>query len=171
MCCHPQVTGQQCPVGDAASLAPCLQESRPVALDTLVVPTLPELVSSPLVKAIEVDVISNTSCSSSSVADSMVSARQEPEYNAAFVKDINIFDGTIIQAGSQFLKIWELSNTGPTEWPVNTVLQYIGGDRMFTDSDVDVSNPKFEIVLASVGESVCVTADLKAPALPGRYIS
>lgn len=171
MCCHPQVTGQQCPVGDAASSAPSPQESRPVALDTLVVPTLPEIVSSPFAKAVEIDVISSASCSSSGVADSMVSARQEPEYNATFVKDINIFDGTVIQAGSQFLKIWELSNTGPTEWPVDTVLQYVGGDRMFTDSDVDVSKPKFKIILASVGESVCVTADLKAPALPGRYIS
>ncbi|KAF9391410.1 hypothetical protein CPB97_006697 [Podila verticillata] len=171
VCCHPQVTGQQCPVGDAASSAPSPQESRPVALDTLVIPTLPEIVSSPFAKTIGIDVISSASCSSSSVADSMVSARQEPEYNAAFVKDINIFDGTVIQAGSQFLKIWELSNTGPAEWPVGTVLQYIGGDRMFTDSDVDVSKPQFKIILASVGESVCVTADLKAPALPGRYIS
>lgn len=175
MCCHPQATGQQCPVGDvviASLTAPTAspQESRPVALDTLVVPTLPKIVASTVTKTIPV-AASASSSSSSSVADSMVSARQEPEYHAVFVKDINIFDGTVIQAGSQFLKIWELSNTGPSEWPVDTVLQYVGGDRMFTDSDVDVRNPEFKIVLAIVGESVCVTADLKAPALPGRYIS
>lgn len=141
-----------------------------MALDTLVVPTLPEIITSTFAKTIPA-AASTSSSSSSSVADSMVSAQQEPEYNAVFVKDINIFDGTVIQAGSQFLKIWELSNTGPSEWPVDTVLQYVGGDRMFTDSDVDVRNPEFKIVLASVGDSVCVTADLKAPALPGRYIS
>ncbi|KAG0320193.1 hypothetical protein BG000_003662 [Podila horticola] len=175
VCCHPQATGQQCPVGDVviASLTaptPSPQESRPVALDTLVVPTLPEIITSTFAKIIPA-AASTSSSSSSSVADSIVSAQQEPEYNAVFVKDINIFDGTVIQAGSQFLKIWELSNTGPSEWPVDTVLQYVGGDRMFTDSDVDVRNPEFKIVLASVGDSVCVTADLKAPALPGRYIS
>ncbi|KAG0087268.1 hypothetical protein BGZ93_011062 [Podila epicladia] len=173
VCCHPQATGQKCPVGDvviASLTSPSPQESRPVAVDSLVIPTLPEIVTSTFTKITPVTA-SSSSSSSSSVADSMVSARQEPEYHAVFVKDINIFDGTVIQAGSQFLKIWELSNTGPSEWPVDTVLQYVGGDRMFTDSDMDVRNPEFKIVLAGVGESVCVTADLKAPAHPGRYIS
>ncbi|KAG0315588.1 hypothetical protein BGZ99_007363 [Dissophora globulifera] len=98
-------------------------------------------------------------------------ALQDPMFSATFVKDINLHDGTVIQAGSQFLKIWEMSNPGPSEWPKDTVLQYVGGDRMFTDVDMDVKTPLFKIPLAAVSESVCVTADLKAPALPGRYIS
>ncbi|KAF9352843.1 hypothetical protein BGX26_009359 [Mortierella sp. AD094] len=94
-----------------------------------------------------------------------------PKYNASFVKDINLHDGTVIQAGSQFLKIWEMLNTGPGEWPKDTAIQYVGGDRMFTDADMDVKTPYFKIPLAAVDESVCVTADLKAPSQPGRYIS
>ncbi|KAK3844076.1 MAG: hypothetical protein J3R72DRAFT_82419 [Linnemannia gamsii] len=90
---------------------------------------------------------------------------------AMFVKDININDGTVIQAGSQFLKIWEMSNPGTGEWPKDTVLQFVGGDRMFTDVDTNKTAPYFQISLAAVGESVCVTADLKAPPQPGRYVS
>ncbi|KAF9086970.1 hypothetical protein BGX23_008430 [Mortierella sp. AD031] len=90
---------------------------------------------------------------------------------AYFVKDINISDGTTIQAGSQFLKIWEMSNPGPADWPKGTVLQFVGGDRMFADADADEHSPHFNIPLAVVGDSVCVTSDLKAPAHPGRYIS
>jgi len=87
------------------------------------------------------------------------------------VKDINIHDGTVIQAGSQFLKIWEMSNEGPNEWPQDTVVQFVGGDRMFSDEQVDIKFPHFKVPLAAIGKSVCVKADLKAPALPGRYIS
>jgi len=90
---------------------------------------------------------------------------------ALFVKNINIHDGTVIQAGSQFLKIWEMSNPGPEEWPKDTAVQFVGGDRMFTDADLNEKNLCFRITLAKVGESVCVTADLKAPSLPGRYVS
>jgi hypothetical protein len=91
--------------------------------------------------------------------------------NAMFVKDININDGTTIQAGSQFLKIWEMSNPGAGEWPKDTILQFVGGDRMFSDVDANKANPHFKIPLAPVCESVCVTADLKAPPQPGRYVS
>lgn len=42
---------------------------------------------------------------------------------------------------------------------------------MFADVDANKSCPQFKISLAPVGESVCVTADLKAPPLPGRYVS
>ncbi|GJJ76370.1 next to BRCA1 gene 1 protein [Entomortierella parvispora] len=95
----------------------------------------------------------------------------ETQYRAAFVKDINLQDGTVIQAGSQFLKIWEISNPGPSVWPKNTRLQFVGGDRMVNDLESTPSTPGFQIELASVGESVCVSADLKAPAYPGRYVS
>ncbi|KAI8363755.1 hypothetical protein B0O80DRAFT_21429 [Mortierella sp. GBAus27b] len=90
---------------------------------------------------------------------------------AMLVKDINIHDGTVIQAGSQFLKIWEMLNEGPSEWPQDTVVQFVGGDRMFSDEQMEDQFPNFKIPLAVVGKSVCVKADLKAPALPGRYIS
>lgn len=90
---------------------------------------------------------------------------------ALFIKDININDGTTIQAGSQFLKIWEMSNPGAGAWPQDTVLQFVGGDRMFADVDANKTSPHFKIPLAPVCESVCVTADLKAPPQPGRYVS
>jgi len=101
----------------------------------------------------------------------MLQVRHESKYQAAFVKDINLQDGTVIQAGSQFLKIWEMSNPGPSVWPKDTHLQFVGGDRMVNDLDTSAAKPGFKIELADVGESVCVSADLKAPAYPGRYVS
>lgn len=88
-----------------------------------------------------------------------------------FVKDVNIPDGFVLGAGSQFTKIWEMNNKGPVEWPQGTVLQFVGGDRMFGENDNKMTNPDFKIVLADVGQSVRVSADLKAPSVPGRYIS
>lgn len=88
-----------------------------------------------------------------------------------FVKDVNIHDGFVLGTGSQFTKTWEMNNKGPGEWPQGTVLQFVGGDRMFGENDNEVKNPDFKITLADVGKSVCVSADLKAPNVPGRYIS
>ncbi|KAF9925858.1 hypothetical protein FBU30_004446 [Linnemannia zychae] len=119
----------------------------------------------------EVDDIPSTSAPVETETQNEPIARSTQVNNAYFVKDININDGTTIQAGSQFLKIWEMSNPGAGEWPKDTVLQFVGGDRMFTDTDMNKTCPCFKISLAPVGKSVCVTADLKAPPHPGRYVS
>ncbi|KAF9957714.1 hypothetical protein BGZ65_001905, partial [Modicella reniformis] len=101
-----------------------------------------------------------------------VSQVMGPMFNARRVKDINIPDGTVIQAGSQFLKIWVISNLGPNEWPKDTKIQFIGGTPMFSDEHMEFNTaPCFEIPLAPVGDSVCVQVDLKAPAYTGRHIS
>ncbi|KAF9974904.1 hypothetical protein BGZ73_001603 [Actinomortierella ambigua] len=95
----------------------------------------------------------------------------EQELSAKFVSDVNLFDGTVIQAGSQFLKIWEMQNEGPREWPEGVVLQFVGGDRMFLEGQDHVTSPEFKVEKPSVGQSLWVYADLKAPSIPGRYIS
>ncbi|KAF9579990.1 hypothetical protein BGW38_003533 [Lunasporangiospora selenospora] len=98
-------------------------------------------------------------------------AESQGRYGSHFVKDINLHDGTVIQAGSQFLKIWETLNCGKEQWPEGTTLRFISGDKMFTDTDIHLEEPSFKIPIAAVQESVCITADLKAPAQPGRYVS
>ncbi|KAI8598274.1 hypothetical protein EDD21DRAFT_382925 [Dissophora ornata] len=148
-------TVMSAPSAPSASCTPCT-----------VAPSQPE--EAPKAFTLSQSVASMITSSSSST---LAAVAQGSAFSATFVKDINLQDGTVIQAGSQFLKIWEMSNSGPGEWPKETVLQYVGGDRMFTDADVNVNTPFFKIPIAALGESVCVTADLKAPASPGRYIS
>ncbi|KAK3842038.1 MAG: hypothetical protein J3R72DRAFT_400851 [Linnemannia gamsii] len=91
--------------------------------------------------------------------------------NGIFVKDITLKDGSPMQSNSTFVKVWEMSNSGPNVWPEGTVLQFVGGDRMFTEDDKDVKSPEIKVSQASVGDYVCISATLKAPSIPGRYIS
>ncbi|KAF9545890.1 hypothetical protein EC957_010394 [Mortierella hygrophila] len=90
--------------------------------------------------------------------------------NGIFVKDITLKDGSAMQSNAIFMKVWEMSNSGPEVWPEGTVLQFVGGDRMFTEEE-DVKNPEIKVSQAGVGEYVCISATLKAPSIPGRYIS
>ncbi|KAG0043749.1 hypothetical protein BGZ83_011069 [Gryganskiella cystojenkinii] len=176
VCHHPQTAGQRCPVGEASSSSK--PEPEPVILIPQVQPAQEREPKSPVSESLasesDIPLLSDLLASLPGELKQQVSHQllQEPQHRAAFVKDINLHDGTVIQAGSQFLKIWEMSNPGPDAWPKDTRLQFVGGDRMANDSEtLSESFPGFKIELASVGESVCVTADLKAPAQPGRYVS
>ncbi|KAF9283773.1 hypothetical protein BGZ68_005098 [Mortierella alpina] len=185
VCYHAQSTGQGCPAGSPSRTAVAPQPQKSVATadhtvapespvaDKAVVTSAPSSVRSTSVrnsastKVLESEAVAKTGASVK--ADVVVKNEVVPK--ALFVKNINIHDGTVIQAGSQFLKIWEMSNPGPDEWPEDTALQFVGGDRMCTDADLNEKSLRFKITLARVGESVCVTADLKAPSLPGHYVS
>ncbi|KAG0366769.1 hypothetical protein BC939DRAFT_455694 [Gamsiella multidivaricata] len=111
------------------------------------------------------DAISQTS------SQDTVSKASEVALNAVFVKDITHKDGTVVQAGASFMKIWELANPGPAEWPEGTVFQFVGGDRMFSEDDNDCKSPEVKVDAIGVAESLCVSANLKVPSFPGRYIS
>ncbi|KAF9967501.1 hypothetical protein BGZ70_009340 [Mortierella alpina] len=58
-------------------------------------------------------------------------------FNAAFVKNITHKDGEVLAPGAEFEKIWQMTNPGPEVWPEGVVLQFVGGDRMFMDDDVE----------------------------------
>ncbi|KAF9345753.1 hypothetical protein BGX26_002772 [Mortierella sp. AD094] len=88
---------------------------------------------------------------------------------AKFVKDITLKDGSTVHTGASFLKVWEMANSGPQDWPEGTVLQFVGGDKMFVQDDS--SSLEVKVGPAFVGECVCISANLKAPTVPGRYIS
>ncbi|KAF8974812.1 hypothetical protein BGZ46_009709 [Entomortierella lignicola] len=95
-------------------------------------------------------------------------APQTPESEtvfARFVKDITLKDGSVVPAGAYFLKVWEMANSGLHDWPEGTELQFVGGDKMFEQS------LEVKVTPANVGEYVCISANLKAPTIPGRYIS
>jgi hypothetical protein len=92
----------------------------------------------------------------------------QEEWKASFVKDITVLDGTVLAAGEPFAKVWELKNTGPGHWPEGTMLQFVGGDRMFAEG---AKVPEQLVTSPDVGGYVCLTLDLVAPKVPGRYIS
>ncbi|RIA80248.1 hypothetical protein C1645_792940 [Glomus cerebriforme] len=95
--------------------------------------------------------------------------------NSCFIEDVNVPDGTVLVPQAQFLKIWKMSNNGSITWPESTVLQYVGGQRMFNDalikSGEEAGVPKIPVGPVEVGKTVCISADLQAPPEPGKYVS
>ncbi|KAI9283010.1 hypothetical protein BC943DRAFT_328101 [Umbelopsis sp. AD052] len=100
-------------------------------------------------------------------ASASVASLSQPELFARFVDDVNIPDGTIVAAKSRFLKIWNMVNEGTQEWPQGTQLVFCGGDSLASSP----STTTFAVPVTKPGKNAYVTADLQAPAKPGRYVS
>jgi len=83
---------------------------------------------------------------------------------ARFVKDVAIFDGTEVQAGTPFTKIWRFRNDGDDAWLPGTKLAFVGGDPMGNTGNIDVPE-------VQPGDEINVAANFVAPSLPGRYTS
>ncbi|KAJ8608202.1 hypothetical protein MRB53_039800 [Persea americana] len=53
-------------------------------------------------------------------------------YSAEYVEDISIPDGTVVRAGSSFVKQWLLKNDGESTWPAGIKAVFVGGLEMQT---------------------------------------
>uniref|UniRef100_A0A1D1YF52 Next to BRCA1 gene 1 protein n=1 Tax=Anthurium amnicola TaxID=1678845 RepID=A0A1D1YF52_9ARAE len=104
--------------------------------------------------------------------NSSVKAFDASMLNSCFIEDVNVPDGTVLVPQAQFLKIWKMSNNGSITWPESTVLQYVGGQRMFNDALIKSGEePKIHVGSVEVSKTVCISADLQAPSEPGKYVS
>eukprot|EP00250_Pteridium_aquilinum_P022334 c25353_g4_i1 orf=752-1603(-) len=88
--------------------------------------------------------------------------------DARFVRDVTIFDGTEMVAGTHFTKIWRLQNIGMLPWPHATRLVYTGGDALGSKQSSSLELPEEGLCY---GEEINVSVDLVAPQSPGRYTS
>jgi hypothetical protein len=82
---------------------------------------------------------------------------------AGFVSDVNIPDGSVIPAGTQFVKTWRLKNTGACTWTPDYTIVLESGEGM--------NGPAAQKINASVvpGQTVDISVPLKAPSQPGSY--
>lgn len=55
-------------------------------------------------------------------------------YNAAFVSDVTIPDGTEMKPGDSFTKTWEIKNSGTCDWNENFKITFVGGDLFGSDT-------------------------------------
>jgi hypothetical protein len=87
------------------------------------------------------------------------------EDRVAFVADISLPDGVLIQPGKPFQKTWRMRNTGTCTWTEDYSLAFHSGDSMGTYAS--------EPLGASVppGQEINLSIDLTAPLLHGRYKS
>ncbi|KAJ7631253.1 hypothetical protein FB45DRAFT_917981 [Roridomyces roridus] len=70
-----------------------------------------------------------------------------PAPRASFVNDLTLPDGQIFPPGAEFMKCWQMVNSGEVDWPAETRLVYVG-------AQVELWTP-----------------ELKAPEATGRYVS
>eukprot|EP01113_Clastostelium_recurvatum_P044791 TRINITY_DN75_c0_g1_i1.p1 TRINITY_DN75_c0_g1~~TRINITY_DN75_c0_g1_i1.p1 ORF type:complete len:496 (+),score=181.84 TRINITY_DN75_c0_g1_i1:97-1584(+) len=82
---------------------------------------------------------------------------------ARFVADVTVNDGTKLAPGTQYNKVWRMRNEG-AEWPEQTALIFVGGDKLAATESVFVGPVK-------EGQEVDVAVEMAAPATPGRYTS
>jgi hypothetical protein len=89
--------------------------------------------------------------------------------NAAFEEDVTILDGTVVDPGVNFEKIWKIRNTGTCMWDDGYTFVYIGGST----PDLDPYNYKFSKTsdrdFVEAGEAVDIALTLTTPCKPGKY--
>ena len=83
-------------------------------------------------------------------------------YDAAFVSDVTIADGTLFDPGDAFTKTWEIKNTGSCPWESDFQLVFSSGDQM------SGTNILINTTVAS-GATAKFSVDLIAPDTPGPY--
>lgn len=100
----------------------------------------------------------------------VIQAEPAITYSATFVADNNITDGHMFPPGAEFVKSWLVLNSGDVAWPESTVLAFVGGERLATDSHIVPST--YAVGRVEPGAEVDVHAlDMKAPEDAGRYVS
>ena len=83
-------------------------------------------------------------------------------YNADFVADVTVPDGTKFKNSETFTKTWRLRNTGTCNWADDTVLVFNQGTKLGTPDTVKVGT-------VPTGTQVDVSVQLTAPDQYGKY--
>lgn len=87
--------------------------------------------------------------------------------NNVFEGDVTIPDGSVLNPGEDFQKIWKIRNTGTCLWDDGYALVYIGG----SSPDLDPPNFKFSSSsdFVSSGQAINIAVNLTTPCTPGLY--
>jgi hypothetical protein len=88
-------------------------------------------------------------------------------YNSKFVADVTIPDGTVMQPGEKFRKIWRIQNTGTCSWDEGF------GFVRWAGPDLDAANIYYSKHDQPVGPGGIVDfgLDMRAPYEPGEYVA
>jgi len=87
---------------------------------------------------------------------------EECTYEASFVSDVTIPDGTELDPGASFVKTWRVENSGTCDWEEGFQLLFASGDQLGGPAGVDLPS-------LAVGEGLDISVDLTAPSSPGTY--
>lgn len=87
--------------------------------------------------------------------------------NSAFEGDVTIPDGTVLDPGVNFQKVWAVKNTGSCKWDEGYALVYIGGSTPNLDP-YDYQFKKSSDFVAG-GQGINLAINLTTPCTPGKY--
>lgn len=82
---------------------------------------------------------------------------------AAFVRDVTIPDGALLERDTPFTKTWRLKNVGTCSWTTSYALVFVNGDGLSAPSTVNLGanvNP---------GETIDVSVNMVTPDQEGHY--
>jgi hypothetical protein len=79
--------------------------------------------------------------------------------------DVSIPDGTILEPGEEFIKIWRIRNAGTCEWTNNYTIEWFSGDALGISNHVEIIHS----VLPD--ETVEIAVDMMAPLQEGVFQS
>jgi len=82
--------------------------------------------------------------------------------DAAFVADVTVADGTVVQPNQSLPKTWRVRNTGTCDWQAGSSLAFVGGESMGVNGVVTVPPTQS-------GETADIALTLTAPARNGLH--
>jgi hypothetical protein len=85
-------------------------------------------------------------------------------YNATLVSDVAISNGNKLDPGENFIKYWQIKNSGSCDWTSDFRITFVGGDLFGSDT----TKIRQRVTAGSTAE---ISLDMVAPSSSGTYTS
>jgi hypothetical protein len=80
-----------------------------------------------------------------------------------FVENVTIPERAVVLPGQTLIKTWRVENVGKTDWPENSKLIFLRGDRSMSTEE------EFPVPMCKAGQSAEISAVIVTPTQPGRH--
>jgi hypothetical protein len=80
-----------------------------------------------------------------------------------FVENVTIPERAVVLPGQTLIKTWRVQNVGQTDWPENSKLIFLRGDRSMSTEE------EFPVPTCKAGQSVEISAVILTPTQQGRH--
>jgi hypothetical protein len=80
-----------------------------------------------------------------------------------FVENVTIPERAVVLPGQTLIKTWRVENVGKTDWPENSRLIFLRGDRSMSTEE------EFPVPVCKAGQSVEISAVIQTPTQQGRH--
>jgi hypothetical protein len=80
-----------------------------------------------------------------------------------FVENVTIPERAVVLPGQTLIKTWRVENVGKTDWPENSKLIFLRGDRSMSTEE------EFPVPMCKAGQSVEISAVILTPTQQGRH--